>query len=291
MFIWLFQCFLVRKMALRIPLRALDGIELHLHKVMQPNNSHVKKKPVLLVPGMFCDHAFFLQRGEGMAHYLAHHYGGSVYVLQRRRVGVFTDIVEKDVVGAVDKVVEDSGCGKVFLGGHSAGAGAVLCAAVTAPSVEKSIAGLHIFTVLVCVLYLHDSIQGLMLLSVPHPKAGGLARRAGIATGLALTHVLGRFPAKALRISNMDEAESIFNPWLLWHWRGKFGRYLNNGVKVRVPLYSAVGKDDFLWAPVQGAKQLHEQVDGGHPLSRFQVFPGTHADIVTDIPKAKTNLW
>lgn len=195
-----------------------------------------------------------------------------MYVLQRRTSGFFEDIVNQDVVAAVERVCADSGSDKIVLGGHSAGAGAVLCATLSHAAVSQR-------------------VGGLALLSVPHPETGGVARRAGIVFGLALTRAMGRFPAKMLRMSNMDEAETIFNPWLMWHWRGKFGTHLDHGRRLAVPLYSGVGEQDILWAPLHGARKLHEQVDSGSSKSLFATFPGGHGDVVTDIPRARERLW
>lgn len=140
---------------------------------------------------------------------------------------------------------------------------------------------------------MRERLSGLALLSVPHPRTGGAARRAGLLLGLALTAAAGRFPARLLRLSNTDEAASIFVPWLLWHWRGHFGPHLRPGGRLppEVPLFSGAGSRDSLWAPPAGVRRLHEQVEGGHARSRCLVFAGFgHSDLVTGA-RAPQQLW
>lgn len=103
----------MRAAAQRISFRAPDGVELTLHKISPEHCG--SRRPVVLVPGMFCDHAFFLQRGRGLAHFLAK--DQPVYVLQRRVQGFYEDIVEQDVPAAVAEVVRDSKSDKLVLGG------------------------------------------------------------------------------------------------------------------------------------------------------------------------------
>ncbi len=260
----------------QIPICASDGVNLTLHRICPP--SLKKSFPVVLVPGMFCDQAFFLQRGRGLAHYLAEEHGFDVFVLQRRTRGLFADIVARDVPAGLAGALAASGAPRAVLAGHSAGAGAALCAALSSDEEARE-------------QRIRHRLAGLALLSVPHPATGGLARRAGILIGLGLTKTLGRFPAKQLRMSNMDEAETIFNPWLMWHWNRKFGTYLDQPTRLHVPVFSAVGKQDYLWAPVRGSKLLHDLVEDGSEKSKFCVFPGGHGDLVTDIPRAKERLW
>lgn len=58
-----------------------------------------------------------------------------------------------------------------------------------------------------------------------------------------------------------------------------------------MPVYSAVGEEDILWAPLRGAKRLHDLVENGIVGSRFEAFPGFgHGDVVTS-KRAKENLW
>ncbi len=265
----------MQTVARRVPFRAADGVLLHLHHVKGPSEDlAAPRAPLLLVPGMFCDHAFFLQRGRGLGPWLARN-GRQVYVLERRRHGgTYEEIVEHDVPAAVEAVAQETGCDQMVLGGHSAGAGAVLCAALQPGKVQQR-------------------LSGLMLLSVPHPATGGLARRAGIVAGIALTRALGRFPARALRMSNVDEPAGVFLPWMRWHWQRRFGPHLEGGAALppHVALYSGVGSRDTLWAPPRGAKRLHDQVDGGNRLSSFQEFEGFgHGDLVTG-KEAPQQLW
>jgi hypothetical protein len=136
-------------------------------------------------------------------------------------------------------------------------------------------------------------LSGLALLSVPHPATGGVTRRAGLAFGIAFISALGRFPARRLRMGNVDEAGSIFVPWLLWHWRGHFGPHLRPGARLppEVPLFSGSGSEDSLWAPPAGVRRLHEQVAGENSLDRCFIFPGfNHSDVVTG-PLAQGQLW
>lgn len=117
----------------KVSVRAADGMHLHLHRVAGPSvapPSGRLQRPLLMVPGMFCDQAFFLQRGRGMAHALARS-GRPVFVLERRRTGTFDEIVEQDVRAACAAVADETGAARLALLGHSAGAGAALCAALS----------------------------------------------------------------------------------------------------------------------------------------------------------------
>jgi cephalosporin-C deacetylase-like acetyl esterase len=84
-----------------------------------------------MIPGMFANHTFFLQRGRGLAHFLARQ--RPVYVLERRRTGTFDEIVQHDVRSACEAVAAEEAAsgGRMVLAGHSAGAGAALCAALS----------------------------------------------------------------------------------------------------------------------------------------------------------------
>lgn len=238
---------------MRIPFRASDGVLLHLHRVGACARSSAT--PLLMVPGMFSDHTFFMgTRSVGMAHALAQE--RVVYVLDRRRTGHWNDWVERDVPEALQHVLVDSGRPRVHLLGHSAGAGAALCTMLGRPD-------------------LHDHVGGLALLSVPHPKTRGLRRTAGLLFAMALTRALGRFPSRALRMSRIDETRDIFNPWLRWHWDGEFGPFLREKLPSSMPVYSATGESDTLWAPPRGVQRLHEQVARAK-LSTFVTFPGGH---------------
>jgi pimeloyl-ACP methyl ester carboxylesterase len=112
--------------AVKVPVVAADGMQLHLHRV---GSAAASGRPLLMIPGMFCDQRFFLQRGGGLAHSLAAR--RPVFVLERRRTGTFEQIVAEDVRAAAAAVARETGAARLVLLGHSAGAGAALCAALS----------------------------------------------------------------------------------------------------------------------------------------------------------------
>lgn len=251
----------------RLGLKVADGQEGIWLEALGGGSGHA----VLLVPGMFSDQRFFVGTRAGVG--LAHHLGSSrpVYVLRRRSDGHWNDWIHYDLTAAIHTALSDSNRQKLFLVGHSAGAGAAACLALL-PQHRPLLAGLG-------------------LLSVPHPKTRGLRRTLGLMAGIGLTHAFGRFPAKLLGLSDLDEGKHLFLPWMYWHLRGKFDSYLDLApLSPEIPVYSAVGTDDILWAPVRGAERLHRTMDGGNALSEFCVFPGSHPGVVTG-KSARDNLW
>lgn len=245
---------------------ASDGVPFKLHRWGHGGI------PLVMIPGMFSDHTFFQgTRGHGMVH----HMHRTCYVLQRRTSGPFHHIVVHDVPSAVELALQDKdhhSCSHVFLMGHSAGAGASLCAA------SSFIPPHH--------------LAALCLLSVPHPNYKPLSRRAALFAAASITKIFGKFPARLLGLSRMDEAKSIFLPWIEWLQQDAFPYRID--LPSHLPLMSAVGSRDVLWSPVEASRMLHEEAvarNGASHLNQFVQFEGYgHGDLVT-AKTAQDHLW
>ena len=250
---------------MRLTFRAHDGVALSLDVINGSAGS--KRLPVLCLPGMFSTPSFFSGRPEARVG-LAHELDRPVYILQRRREGHWHQILDLDVPAAVEETIRHSCAEQCIIVGHSAGAGAAACMGLQ----DKG-----------------RQVAGVGLLSVSHPQERDLMRTLTLRTGVALIHLAGRFPARALGMGPVDEASGIFLPWIGWNLNGHWDQYLE-AAPLKMPVFSATGWEDARLAPVAGMQQLHRLLDGGDPRSQSHVFPGGHASVVTG-KSARKNLW
>src|SRR5438876_4512878 len=171
-----------------------DGVDLALHRLRAYRDG---RPAVLLVHGAFTNHHFWLH--AGMAHFLGasgfdiwladlcHH--GESALEPRRGAWTFEDWVLHDTSTLVARVREETGGAGLAWLGHSAGGAAGLCwlarVAAAAP------------------------IRGIVTLGTPGPSRLGPVRRSLAAATMAVSRLLGRFPARSLRFGNEDEAAEI----------------------------------------------------------------------------------
>jgi len=228
---------------------AADGTELALHRL-----GDVSGPPVVMVPGAFSDHRFWLgtrQTGFGRA---AAERGFSVRVLDPRGHGAsdrprlgsawrFRDWICHDVPAAVRAATADGR--RVVVVAHSAGGAAALAAAGFDRDVTERIAGIA-------------------ALSTPSPEAGLYRRGAAFAARL-LSAALGRFPARALGLGGEDELGGVMAEWMGWNaagaWRWPGGPDLLAAIRpAPFPVLVATGSGDRLFAPPAACRDLAESL-------------------------------
>jgi predicted alpha/beta hydrolase len=223
---------------------AADGTRLALYRVGEPG-----APPVLLMPGTFSNHTFWLgTRGRGMAWDLAAA-GYEVVILDPRGHGgsepgagkgwTFEDWGRLDVPAAVDAIGDG---GPALLVGHSAGGAAMLIALAGQAD-------------------LRERVAGVVLLATPVPWLQPW-RRVGAWSIRALSRLLGRFPARALRLGPEDEPPGVMIQWMTWNLRGRWWSdedgldYTDALARVRVPVLGVSGLGDRFFAPPRACRAL-----------------------------------
>jgi predicted alpha/beta hydrolase len=205
--------------------------------------------PVLLVPGTFSNHSFWLgTRGTGFARHLGAA-GYHAFALdprghgdsQRPRPGdhwTFDDWARRDLPAAIRRVGRR---GPLFLVGHSAGGAVVLVALAARPELQAY-------------------VRGVVILATPLPWLQPLRRVFAHAIRL-FSFAAGRFPARMLGFGPEDELAPVMAQWMTWNlrgvWRGDdgtdYGARLHD---VRVPVLAMAGAGDRLWAPPRAVRGL-----------------------------------
>lgn len=231
----------------RIDIAADDGVRLALHRTGPRNGT-----PVVLIPGTFSNHTFWLgTRGTGFARDLAQH-GYEAWVLDPRGHGLserpgrsdvwrFDDWARRDAPAAIAAALA-SRVG--FVIGHSAGGAAALVAISTRPD-------------------LRERMRGLAALGTPFPWLQPFSR-IGAHTLRTISKVLGRFPARALRLGPEDELAGVMIQWMDWnlarHWRGDDGTDYSRAIAaLEVPLLVMAAAAD-RWAPPPACRALLDSV-------------------------------
>lgn len=232
-----------------LELRAEDGVRLALHGLGPPQGT-----PVVLVPGTFSNHTFWLgTRGTGFARALADA-GYPAFALDPRGHGAsqrpgprdrwtFDDWARRDVPAAIRAVTSAERPG--FLIGHSGGGAAALIALAAEPELRRR-------------------VSGVVVLATPLPWLQPLRRPlAHLVRGVS--RVLGRFPARRLGLGPEDELPGIMAQWMTWNldgaWRGDDGTdYVERLADVDVPLLALAGAGDRLQSPPAASRALAEMV-------------------------------
>jgi predicted alpha/beta hydrolase len=221
-----------------------DGTRLALYRVGDPDAT-----PVLLVPGTFSNHTFWLgTRGRGLAWTLADA-GLEAVVLDPRGHGGserstggswdFDDWGRVDVPAAVRAVTPDGG--RALVVGHSAGGAAILIGLAGEPEIRARAAGA-------------------VLLATPVPWLQRW-RRIGARVIRAGSRLLGRFPARLLRLGPENELPGVMAQWMTWNlrgeWRGADGLdYGSELSSVRTPVLAMSGAGDRVFAPPDACEGL-----------------------------------
>jgi oxygen-independent coproporphyrinogen-3 oxidase len=274
-----------------IPVRADDGVDLSLYRVTGERRNGLA--PVLLVHGTFSNRTYFLgTRGRALAFSLAQR-GFDIWVAELRGHGRsgergrasawhFEDWIRRDAPALVRGVLEGSGNGRLAWLGHSAG-GAIGAA----------------FTATGGALCRH--IAALVLAATPAPTGLGPIQYPMTALVVAISRILGRFPARALGIGPEDEHGGILTQWLGWNlkgaWIGEDGTdYFGACRDVRLPVLAIAGAGDWLMAPARNCKDMLDQMGGTDKTfvvcGRAQGFSAdyNHEDILVR-SAAQRELW
>ncbi len=237
--------------------RAEDGVELALWRAVPPGPP--RRTAVVLVHGTFSNRNFFFGRGDrGLAHALAAR-GWDAWVPELRghgRSGAlgpkhewrFEDWIRCDAPALVRGVLEHSGAERLVWIGHSAGG-----------VIGAAFAGLGD--------PLAAKIAGLVAAGTPAPLGLSAPQRPLAALGWAIARIVGRFPARALRIGPEDEHAGIFGQWMSWNlegrWLGTDGTdYFDGLSRVRVPVLALAGGGDRLVAPAAACRHLLDACGG-----------------------------
>ena len=239
---------------------AADGTRLALYRVGEPG-----RPPVILVPGTFSNHTFWLgTRGHGLAWTLAEE-GFEAIVLDPRGHGgsdrpggrewSFDHWGRLDVPAAIDAVAgEVESPRRPLMVGHSAGGAAILIALAGEPE-------------------LRDAVAGVVALATPVPWLQRW-RRLGAWTIRALSRLLGRFPARRLGLGPEDELTGVMDQWMSWNLAGSWEShdgidYVSALEDVRVPILAMSGAGDTLFAPPEACRGLLAMVGSSDATYRL----------------------
>ena len=263
-----------------------DGVELALHRLRAFRDG---RPAVLLVHGAFTNHRFWLHATNdggngGLAHFLGaagfdvwladlRHHGESAHE-PRPLAWTFEDWVLRDAPTLVARIREETDGAPLAWLGHSAGGAAGLCwlarVAAAAP------------------------LDAVVTFGTPGPRRLGPVRRTLAAATIALARALGRFPARALRLGNEDEAAGIIGEWMEWNvrggWVGTDGfDYFAGLAGVTTPYLGVAGGADRLFAPPAACRQVVERV--GATRRTLAIAPGlSHRGLVLD-ERARASCW
>lgn len=259
-------------------LRTPDGTRVALHRL--GSTAH---PAVLLVPGTFSNHTFWLgTRGIGFARTLVDA-GYHACVLDPRGHGAsdrpakgqdwdIDDWAREDVPTALRAIASTDNPAHVI--GHSAG-GAVILAALSADP------------------QLHTLVRSITTLGTPVPW---LQPWRGLGAQLlkATSQLLGRFPARLLRLGPEDELPHVMSQWMNWnikgHWLGDDGTdYTRGFAGIDLPLLMIAGAADRFFAPPYACRGLFDMM--GSNRKQFEVFDGLdHVGLVVS-KRARTEVW
>jgi hypothetical protein len=111
---------------------------------------------------------------------------------------------------------------------------------------------------------------------------------------MAMSRVLGRFPARVLGFGNEDEAAEIIAEWMEWNvrgkWRGTDGfDYFAGLAALSTPYLGVAGGADWIFAPPKACRQVVDRV--GAARKALAVIPGlSHRGLVLS-EDARTTCW
>lgn len=231
----------------RTGITAPDGVRLALHRIGPAQGT-----PTVLIPGTFSNSTFWLgTRGTGFARELATR-GYDAWVLDPRGHGRsqrqgrddrwrFDDWARRDAPAAIRTALEHR---TGFVVGHSAGGAAALVAVATEPA-------------------LRERIRGMVIIGTPFPWLQPFSRFGALAIRTT-SRLLGRFPARALRLGPEDELAGVMIQWMNWNlagsWRGDDGTDYGQAIAaLDVPLLVIAAAAD-KWAPPRACRALLDSV-------------------------------
>ena len=264
--------------------RASDGVALALHR-LDPAGA-TGRPPVLLAHGAFASHRVWLRGGRansGLARFLLER-GHDVWLGDWRHHGSsereprplqwhFEDLIARDAPAFLAEIRRETGGTTCTWIGHSVGGAIGLALLARDPALGPS---------------------GIVTLGTPGPVMNPL-RRAVTLTTIGICRVMGRFPARPLRLGSEDEPALVLSEWMSWNPRGSWiGRdgfdYLGALKRDRTPWLAIAGSGDTVFAPAGACRALVARVRGvTHTLS--VVGPGlSHRGLLLD-PRADEECW
>jgi predicted alpha/beta hydrolase len=268
-----------------VDIRARDGVRLALIRA-----GAAAGPPVLLVPGTFSNHTFWLgTRGTGFARHLAAE-GYETWTLDPRGHGLsqragpadrwgFDDWARADVPAALERVASADRPAVVI--GHSAGGAAILAALAGEPGLRPLVGAAIVLATPLPYLQRHRRVFA--------RAVHAWARRAR------------RFPARLLRLGPEDEPAGVIEEWFRWnlggHWRGRDGTPYDERLReLTLPMLVVAGAGDRLWAPPPAVRAVFDRI--GSTARRF-VLAGRafgfredygHVDLVVG-RSARAEIW
>jgi len=111
---------------------------------------------------------------------------------------------------------------------------------------------------------------------------------------MAVSRLLGRFPARSLRFGNEDEAAEIIAEWMEWNVRGRWlgmdgFDYFAGLAALSTPYLGVAGGADWIFAPPRACRQVVERVGGAN--KKLAVEPGlSHRGLVLS-ERARLSCW
>jgi pimeloyl-ACP methyl ester carboxylesterase len=265
--------------------RTADGVTIALHRIGDAHGI-----PVLLVPGTFSNHTFWLgTRGIGFARALAEA-GFEAWALDPRGHGHsdrpraddqwdFDAWARRDLPAALAAILATDR--RPFIVGHSAGGSAALaCIAADARLAEQ--------------------VRGIIVAGTPapwlQPFRGLFARAIRF-----LSRRMGRFPARFAGIGPEDELPGVMSQWMGWNidgrWTGDDGTdYAALLPALRVPALAVAGGADRMWAPPRACRTLFDLL--GSPDKQY-LFAAVESGFSQDFDHAgllvsraaRTEIW
>ncbi|MFX4292291.1 alpha/beta fold hydrolase [Streptomyces bohaiensis] len=236
-----------------------DGQALHVEQVAPPTADD-RSPGVLLLPGLFSDTRFFLGpdgRGpaaallaEGHICYLAAFRGhGPGDPGPGRSADWNVDTYVRHDVPDLLRAVGALHPGPLFLLAHSMAGYVALAALATRPELQQRLAA--VVTVASAVNDYSD---------------GGIRKRAHLTFAAAVSRLLGRFPARALRQGRHDEPAGLMRQLAAWAPRGAFRSadgntdYWAQLAAVTLPVLVVVGAADTFHASPARARRLADHL-------------------------------
>lgn len=259
-------------------LQTPDDTRIALHRL--GNQAHPR---VLLLAGTFSNHTFWLgTRGIGFARTLADA-GFEACVLDPRGHGAsdrptrnqdwdIDDWAREDVPTALRAIATPDR--PAHLIGHSAGGAVILAALSASPA-------------------LHSLVRSVTTIGTPVPW---LQPWRGIGAQIIKTtsQLLGRFPARLLRLGPEDELPHVMSQWMNWNikgnWVGDDGTdYITGFAHIQLPLLMIAGTADRFFAPPYACRGLFDMM--GSPRKQFEVFKGlNHVSMIVS-RRARLEVW
>lgn len=239
-------------------LQTRDGVSIALHRIGPRTGI-----PVLLIPGTFSNHTFWLgTRGVGLARTLAAR-GFEAIVLDPRGHGLsqragradrwdFDHWIRQDVPAVLGAIGAEGR--RPFVIGHSAGGATALACLGSHPELE-------------------GMVRGLVVVSTPVPWMQPWRGLAARAFRLA-SRKMGRFPARRLGLGPEDELGAVMAQWMTWniegHWTADDGSDYEAGMRrLRVPLLTLAGAGDWTFSPPAACRGLFDRI--GSPEKTFHL--------------------